>query len=309
MNAKILLPFFVFLILSLASSGQQVSQMNKFYYNNTWNIKKGDSIHLGKASDVTFKHIFQSASDRKDKGFLPKTSAGKAYKIEAIKKFIWSNEDENIYIIIEEGGDKYFVDLYDAVQYDEVVLPVGIRKMTLVGDESDVLPMKNGSVIFEKVIEVKDKTKGQIYAALRKWFAESFKDSKSVIQVADKEEGLITGKGNYSFFLKETIMMTHIYGTCDFTINIDIKDGKFKYQVYGFTLERDTKSILPVLKVQLDPVRKSSEITQSFEEIAKALALDNNVKYCKSQIRKLNSVISGIDFSIREAATAATDDW
>jgi hypothetical protein len=288
---------------------QQVSQMSKFTYNNIWTIKKGDSIRLGKASDEAFKYIYDSPSDRQSKGFLPKTSEGKSYKIEGIKRYIWSTEDENIYIIIDDGGGKFFVDLYNAVQYDEIVLPQGVRKMTLIGDGSDILPMKNGSVMFEKVVEVKGKTKEQIYASLRKWFADAFKDSKSVIQVSDKEEGLITGKGNYSFYLKQSVMMSPCNGNVDFTININIKDGKFKYQIYGFKIEAAYKALLPILKIQTNPVIKSGYQTHTFEEIAAAMAIDNNVKYCKAQIDKLNLVMSGIDSSIQNAANVATDDW
>ncbi|MFA6057526.1 MAG: DUF4468 domain-containing protein [Taibaiella sp.] len=283
--------------------------MNKFTYNNRWNIKKGDSIQLGKPSDETFKFIFDSPSDRKNKGYLSKSSTDKSYRVEAIKRYVWSSDVENVYLLIEDNGESYFVDLYDAVQNDEVTLPEGVRKMTLVGADGGILPMKNGTVFFEKVIEVKGKNKEQIHAALRKWFADYFRDSKSVIQVSDKEEGLITGKGNYSFYLKQTVMMTPISGRVEFTININIKDNKFKYQIYGFAIEAAYKSVLPILKTQIDPVIKSSYQSQTFEEIAQALALNNNTKYCNAMIGKLLLVTSMIDESLKEAANTATDDW
>lgn len=47
---------------------------------------------------------------------------------------------------------------------------------------------------FEKVIEISDKSKDQIYIKANGWFVETFNSAESVIEFQDKEAGKIMGK-------------------------------------------------------------------------------------------------------------------
>ena len=72
---------------------------------------------------------------------------------------------------------------------------------------------------YQKLIETK-LAKDDGYSATLKWFAVTFKSAKAVIQVSDKESGLISGNGaipNVGFFNAFTL---------NFTLTIDLKDDK-----------------------------------------------------------------------------------
>jgi len=70
-------------------------------------------------------------------------------------------------------------------------------------------------------------TKDQLYQKSRQWFSEAFESAKSVIDNADKEEGVIYGKA--------TIMLKKdVDGVVSFNIEIRCKDGRVKYTMRNF---------------------------------------------------------------------------
>jgi hypothetical protein len=91
------------------------------------------------------------------------------------------------------------------------------------------LPTKDGKVFYEK-IDSCSLTKDQLYNKTKLWLANTFTDSKSVIEVDDKENGVIVGKGNFEFYYK---YMTKVYSTCFYTIKINFKDSTYRIQLYN----------------------------------------------------------------------------
>lgn len=79
--------------------------------------------------------------------------------------------------------------------------------------------------IYTAVVEVPGATKAQLYQRALSFFNNSFKSSKEVIQNSDKEEGKIFGNGVIDYGGINTI---------SFSIEVAVKDGKFKYVFSGF---------------------------------------------------------------------------
>lgn len=78
----------------------------------------------------------------------------------------------------------------------------------------------------EFVLEAPGKTKDQIFSATKSWIAETFVSGKSVMDDADKESGRIIAKGRVKHPCGEK---SYACGeTIDFTLRIDIKDGKIR---------------------------------------------------------------------------------
>jgi hypothetical protein len=92
------------------------------------------------------------------------------------------------------------------------------------------LPVKDGKVFYE-VVDTCSLTKEQLYNKTKLWLANTFNDSKSVIEVDDKENGEIVGKGNFDFTCKYSLV--NVNSTCFFTIKIDVKDNKYRLQLYN----------------------------------------------------------------------------
>lgn len=95
---------------------------------------------------------------------------------------------------------------------------------------------------YSGVKEVPSATKEQLFTRARSWFNNSFKSSKDVIQVADKESGELSGKGivklkaTYKYLGKQQVQPVH----AEFTVSVWVKDGKYKYEIKDF----DTDNVL-----------------------------------------------------------------
>ncbi len=92
----------------------------------------------------------------------------------------------------------------------------------------EILPISEGIVTYTSVIQVDGVNKEELYTRAKKWFATTYKSAKDVIQLDDKENGEIIGKGNFniSYYTRNPII--------NHTISISIKDGKFKYKITDF---------------------------------------------------------------------------
>lgn len=78
---------------------------------------------------------------------------------------------------------------------------------------------------YEKIIEIPNTDKDQVYEGARQWFAKSFRDSNSVLRYQNKETGSIIGKGN----AKMSCSGMACLGTprdLQFTVQVDAKDNK-----------------------------------------------------------------------------------
>lgn len=73
----------------------------------------------------------------------------------------------------------------------------------------------------EKIFEI-NLTKEQIFDKSILWIAENFKSAKSVLEIQDKTNGKIIGNSNFDI----PYLMSS--ATINFTISIDIKDGKYR---------------------------------------------------------------------------------
>lgn len=86
----------------------------------------------------------------------------------------------------------------------------------------------NRQLSFTHVIEAPGKSKEDLYLLLNSWFVASFNDGKSVIQLSDKESGVILAKGYMSGvgsrmgFMKSVVVGEHI------VIRLDIKDERVR---------------------------------------------------------------------------------
>ena len=75
---------------------------------------------------------------------------------------------------------------------------------------------------FEKIIDVPNVSKNDLYIKVNSWFVETFNSAESVIEFQDKEAGKIMGKYVYTY---SEGVYTHAVRQ---TLSIDIKDGRIK---------------------------------------------------------------------------------
>lgn len=86
-----------------------------------------------------------------------------------------------------------------------------------------------GKITYSEVIQLdKSLSKDELFGRAKTCFVNVFKDSKEVIQNEDKENGTITGKGNFRVCAK-ALGSDVEGGNINFTLIISVKDGKYKY--------------------------------------------------------------------------------
>lgn len=97
-------------------------------------------------------------------------------------------------------------------------------------------------ISYREVVVVDSTAKADLYNRAKLWIVNSFKDSKSVIQLDNADQ--IISKGNFGSFYNYRIMGSDrkIFGHVDFTLSITFKDGKYKAEMYDLSFISDESS-------------------------------------------------------------------
>lgn len=82
----------------------------------------------------------------------------------------------------------------------------------------------------EKVITAEGMTKSQIYVKVNEWFATTYNSSNDVIQMNDKEAGIMVGNGSESYF-KKGMAYGCYSGRLKYTIKVSAKEGRYKVEL------------------------------------------------------------------------------
>lgn len=92
---------------------------------------------------------------------------------------------------------------------------------------------------YSEVVEVSDSTtRGELFLRGREWFAETFKSSKEVLQINDKESGELVGKGIFNITYIVNYWGLHDQkADVDFTLSLWVKDGRYKYEMSNFNVQ------------------------------------------------------------------------
>jgi hypothetical protein len=116
-----------------------------------------------------------------------------------------------------------------------------------------VAPMEDRSM--QKVLEI-DLTKNEIYDISLEWMARTFFDNKEVVELKDKDNGKIIGKGITFFKGKIGLFSADI--PCRFTLTVEAKDRKYRTTYNNFVAlhgESQSRPIPLVEKAYVDAVK------------------------------------------------------
>lgn len=94
---------------------------------------------------------------------------------------------------------------------------------------SGAFTIENDEIIVSRVIEGLRGDKNSNYIKVKNFFARKYIDANSVIQVDDKESGVIIGKGYYKDLKSWVYMMTaYVSFNAYHTVRVDIKDDRVR---------------------------------------------------------------------------------
>ena len=96
------------------------------------------------------------------------------------------------------------------------------------------LPTSEEPLAFTDVVKVDDVSASELYMRAKLWFAASFVDSKNVLEVEDKDAGILVGKGAISYEPVVYQASTLVRGRIQFEVRVLVKDGRYKYSLSDF---------------------------------------------------------------------------
>ncbi len=99
-----------------------------------------------------------------------------------------------------------------------------------------ILPMKDGKVNYTDIVMIDSMDKSKLYNKAKKWFIDQYKSAKDVIQLDDKENGEVIGKGFFETEWQTSIMSVQNVSVWH-TVKVYMKDNKFKYEITNFKLK------------------------------------------------------------------------
>jgi hypothetical protein len=145
------------------------------------------------------------------------------------------------------------------------------------------IPIVDDEIFYEVVKNVEGQSKNDLYKKAKLAFVELFKDSKSVIQLDDREGGEIIGKGISYFYFKN--LMMDVRNTMEFTMSITVKDNKYRIQIYDISTSSGTQEysfdILNFPKYYGDNMK--AKIVSSFIQNVDSLFLQINMLMTKKK--------------------------
>lgn len=96
--------------------------------------------------------------------------------------------------------------------------------------KAQTIQVSGEPIQFTKILKVDStKTKDDLYSNGLEWFATNYKNSKYVLQMQDKDAGLILGKATISVLMGTRVEYV------DYTIKMAFKNGRIKYDLSDFT--------------------------------------------------------------------------
>lgn len=161
----------------------------------------------------------------------------------------------------------------------------------------ELLPMKDGKVNYNDVVLVDSCSKDRLYLKAKHWFIDSYRSAKDVIQLDDKENGELIGKG---FF--ETYWQILFYAGQQinvwYTVKIQMKENKFRYEITDFRIKYYSA---PTSKYD-----SGSDVDLPLEEWNKQRP-ENLRKVCKKIDIEIQNTISTLKSTMK--SQMKNEDW
>lgn len=129
-------------------------------------------------------------------------------------------------------GDELVIDQWEDIDYVKSALKI----KELYGLD------KNNAITRTTIIDAPGKTKEQVYIEVNNWFIHTFNSGKSVIQLNDREAGIVIGKGFISNVAKHLSFTSNANIHAWIIIRVDIKDNKFRVMttIHSYEMEVGT---------------------------------------------------------------------
>lgn len=163
-----------------------------------------------------------------------------------------------------------------------------------------------GRIYYEGVVKV-DSTMKQtdLYRKGREWFVNTYVDAKEVLQLDDKADGKLMGKGVYKYSFFNGLNSSDV--TMGFTLNLDVKDGRYRYRIYNFSGTNKNQSALDGLSSRPSgPSYIKLDYDQTYADYKAGKRAKYNGKVTTGMDHQVKGIIASLEKAMR-ASTSAND--
>ena len=121
----------------------------------------------------------------------------------------------------------------------KTLILIFVLLLSVVTTKSQTFPFDSSThkVDYQEVVHVDSLSKDELFTRSREWFALICRDSKSVIQMDDRQSGKMIGKGNSKGYYK--MLLVEIPFRVNFTLSITCKDNRYRYEMTDFVITND----------------------------------------------------------------------
>jgi len=156
------------------------------------------------------------------------------------------------------------------------------------------LPLKNGKVYYSDIVNIDSVSKDELYYRAKRWFVDTYSSAQDNIQIDDKENGEIVGKGCFRTYWDVTLLSGMEVNICQ-TVRIQIKDGKFKYEFKDFSIRY---YVAPDLNTMASDVDMQLENWKSYSK-----------KNSQRIFKKIDANVNDLIKSLSTALKTKPEEW
>jgi hypothetical protein len=164
------------------------------------------------------------------------------------------------------------------------------------------------AMTFTKVVFVDSTLKSpELYERAREWFALTYRSSKEVLQVEDKDNFKLIGKGAFKYISDIYYGSEGTKGWVYYTITVQVKDGKYKYELSNFIHEGNVVNPAGYFSFGLITSAQEcpSPISYSTQNWRNKVWNDIKMNVNRDAYLTINSLTG----SMNKPATKKSDDW
>lgn len=170
-----------------------------------------------------------------------------------------------------------------------------------------------------KIITAEGQSKKNIHSLLNQWIAESYNSAQSVIQMNDKEAGILVVKGKSTLMIKSMTkelysknkMMTRMlpdYNAIlvDVKIAFEVRDGRYKITITGLDGKPITEEAIKTIE---DSWTDVPYISAKKELLFKDAAIKEAKLYPPAEESERNSLLESIESYVNSKSLNNNSDW
>lgn len=162
----------------------------------------------------------------------------------------------------------------------------------------------NGNVTYERVIELPELSKPELFNRGLNYFTYSYTSGKSVIQTEDKELGRIVGKGIYDNVHVGVTVVANVFD-CYHIARLDVREGRARILLSLTQYEWTSSSTNP-------PTVGLTDVSSSFPVIPDGRLKNQYGKAFYKSHQRAMATLDAIEKALREGNTSTkfeNDDW